>query len=102
MTKPVRALVSLSLAAILVACASPTPEPGARSKPEPAAPALITQPAPPIVTPTPRLLSIYHAPEAPEALVAETKNWGIPILTDPGKATLRLELAKVAFPGSVR
>src|SRR3990172_4182559 len=99
MTKPARALVFLSLAAMLVACASPTPELG--SKPEPLAPALITQPAPPTVTPTSGPLSVYLAPETPEALVAETGNWGIPVASDPEKATLRLELASAGDESTI-
>lgn len=99
MTNLARVLVSLSLAALLFACASPTPEPG--SKPEPVSQPLITQQAPSTLTPTPGPLSVYLAPELPEALVAETENWDIPVVSDPGTATLRLELASAGEESTI-
>ena len=99
MTKRARALVSLSLAAILVSCASPRPEQG--SKPEPVSQPLVVQQASPTMTPTPAPLSIYIAPEVPDALGAETRNWGIPVMSDPETATLRLELTSASDESTV-
>jgi poly-gamma-glutamate synthesis protein (capsule biosynthesis protein) len=42
--------------------------------------------------PPPGPLSISYAPEVPDALLSEARNWGIPDASDPGTASLRLEL----------
>jgi poly-gamma-glutamate synthesis protein (capsule biosynthesis protein) len=87
-----RILASLLLAAILVSCAPPTPDPTPEPVTNPASLLLVVQPASPTKTPAPGALSIYRAPEIPDALVSDTGNWGVPIKADPKTATLRLEL----------
>jgi hypothetical protein len=100
MAKPARVLLPLMLSAIFVACAT-TPTPEAALKPEPVSQPVVVQQASPTVTPTPGALSLYLAPETPEALAAVAKNWGIPIQSDPERATLRLELASAGDEASV-
>jgi hypothetical protein len=93
MTKRARALVCLSLAAILVACASPVPTPASVPEPSPTPLSPVVQQISSTLTPTPAPLSLYLSPELPGMLAAQAQNWGIPVLSDPQKATLRLELA---------
>jgi hypothetical protein len=90
MTKRASLLGSMLLAALFVACANPTPEPELKS--ESVSQPRVVQQASPIVTLTPRPISIYLAPEVPDSLTAETENWGIPVVVDAATATLRLEL----------
>lgn len=86
MTKRACILVSFLLATLIVSCATNTPEL------LPASPPTATlQPARTTASSL-RPLSIYHAPEVPEALVSEPGNWGLPFESDPARATLHLEL----------
>jgi poly-gamma-glutamate synthesis protein (capsule biosynthesis protein) len=95
MTKRAQVLVFLSLAATLISCASPTPVLESKPKPDPVVQPQVEKQASPTVIPTLGPLSLYLAPEVPEALLAESESWGIPVLSDPGAATLRLELNSV-------
>jgi poly-gamma-glutamate synthesis protein (capsule biosynthesis protein) len=99
MTNRVRIFVSLLLAAILASCVPATPEPEPASSPLAEIQASLTPTLTPVPTPGP--LSIYHAPEVPEALVSETEYWGLPFMTDPAKATLRLELTSAGDDSTI-
>jgi hypothetical protein len=89
MTKRARILVSLLLVTLIVSCAPNTPE----SSPS-TAPTAVPQPSATVTaTSTPMAPGLYRAPEVPDSLVAESDRWGIPLVTDPNRASLHLELA---------
>jgi len=92
MTNRARILVSLLLTTILVSCAPNTPEP-LEPLPSPASTVTPKPPATVAMPPTPVALGLYRAPEIPGMLVAESDTWGIPLIDDPGQASLHLELA---------
>ena len=97
MTKRTRVLLSMLLAAILVSCATNTPEPLALS-----APTVLLQPSATLTaTSTPMAARLYRATEVPDFLAAESETWGIPFVTDPDKASLHLELAAVGAQSTV-
>ena len=83
-----RILAFLLLVTITTSCAHAVTEPA----PAIVLPTDVVQPSP-TASSTPMPLSIYHAPEVPDSLVAEPENWGIPFESDPDKASLRLELS---------
>ncbi len=86
-----RILVSaiLLLVVILASCAPGGPEP------RPVSRSLIAGQSSPTKTPTPGPLSLYLAPEVPDALVSEAKAWGIPVKSNPESAKLHLDLVSV-------
>jgi len=97
MTKRARILASLLLAAILVSCASITPEPKPLSQPP-----VVGQSTPthvPASTPMP--LSLSHAPEVPDALVSGLEHWGVPFTPNPDTANLRLELTSAGDASTI-
>lgn len=88
-----RVPVCLFLAATLVSCAGPAPEAAPDPQPVPVSQPLVTPiPSPPTLPPPPPL-TLYLAPELPDGLAVEAKNWGIALAPDPATATLRLEIA---------
>ena len=96
MTKRARILASLLLAAIFASCAPPTtPEPEPISQP-----VVVQQPAPTQI-PSPAPLSLYLAPEVPEALVFGAEYWGIPFMPDPARASLHLELTSAGDESTI-
>jgi hypothetical protein len=104
MTKRARILASFFLAVMLVSCAPDTPEPGSVSPPPIAVQEQVfpvKQQVSPTQTPTPRALSIYYAPEVPDALVSEVETWGIPLKSDPQFATLRIELTSAGDESTI-
>ncbi len=92
MLKHARFLVPLLLAAIIVSCAPNTTVP-VETFPSSAPSATPETFATVAMPPTPMALSLYRAPEIPDALVAESDAWGIPLIMDPSQAPLHLELA---------
>ena len=95
MTKCARILVYLLLAAIIASCAPNTPEPKPVSQP-----LIVQQPAPPQL-PSPAPLSLYLAPELPDMLVSTSEYWGIPFMSDPGRASLHLELTSTGDESTI-
>ena len=97
MTKRARFIASLFLVVILVSCATSTPESLAPSTstdlPQPSATIIITS--------TPRAAGLYKAPGIPDSLAAEAETWGIPFVTDPGRASMRLELASAGDESTI-
>ena len=91
MTKRARILASLLLIALIVSCAPGTPEPAKPTAfPVPSVTSKPTEVA--TITSTPMVLGLYRAPEIPDMLIAESDNWGIPLIADPDQAALHLEL----------
>ena len=95
MTKRVRILVSLLLTVVIASCAPNTPEPQPVFQPTP------EPQASPTAVPTPGSLSLYHAPEVPDALVSAPEYWGIPFEPNPDKATLHLELVSAGDKSTI-
>jgi len=89
MKKRANIVTSLLSAILIVSCAPDTPEPTPSLTPS-----IVPKPsATAIVMPTPVVFALYRAPEIPDALLAESERWSVPLSTDPGQASLRLELA---------
>ncbi|MBN1454470.1 MAG: CapA family protein [Anaerolineales bacterium] len=97
MTKRARTLVSLLLATLIVSCAPNTPEPS----PSPAPTAVPQASATATATSTPMALGLYRAPEVPDALVAESDRWGIPLVANPSQASLHLELVSAGDEATI-
>ena len=99
MTKRARILAFMLLAAILVSCAPSTSEPISASQSQ----ALVVEQQPqPTTTPTPRptpgSLTISYAPEVPDELLSDAKNWGIPSVPDPSAAKRIIEIMRRLRP----
>ena len=46
-------------------------------------------------------LGLYRAPEIPDSLVAESDTWGVPLITDPGQASLHMELVSAGDESTI-
>lgn len=99
MSKRTHILIFLLLGVFIVSCVPVPVTPESNPSPAP-----YEEPKPSATTsmpPTHMALGLYRAPEIPDALVTESDAWGIPFITDPSQASLRLELASAGNESTI-